>query len=220
MKEEYEHPLAALDVARKFTGRPIPRRPVRVIVGAPELAAGWLLARYLTSVRDRRSAEVARDDPKWAAIRSRLDAPGADQYLHGDEIDKYGEVLRRIESRWPFRLRYWLDGHSLLRRYDQLAAMVQRGRRGWADEDLWGLDTYLCGVAAGAFRQIAELSFGWNNRDWPTHDDWLAELHHLAAKLDQLEAQIGADGSIKGAEDTFDEIASVLRKAVGHLRVD
>ena len=37
---------------------------------------------------------------------------------------------------------------------------IQRGRRGWADSDLWGLNTHLERILAGALVQLANTSHG------------------------------------------------------------
>jgi hypothetical protein len=218
--DRYYPPSPPLSVARSFNDLPEPRRPLRTVIGLPERLCGRLLTRYLALIVDRRERDAARTDPAWAALMARLNTPGADGFLHGDdEIAKHSEIYDRVHVGWPFQAERWLDKHSLLRRYDRLAGMVQRGKRGWADEDLWGFDYYLAGVIAGAVRQIADLSFGWSDRLWPTHEEWVAELRKLADNLDQLVVHYDED-NYDEAEALCDEILAVLRKAYGHLRID
>ncbi len=52
-------------------------------------------------------------------------------------------------SEWRYRLRHRLWG------------FFQRGWRGWADHDVWGLDHYLAGVMAGALWRLADTHHGY-----------------------------------------------------------
>ena len=52
-------------------------------------------------------------------------------------------------SHWRFWFRY------------RLWSFFQRGWRGWADNDIWSYDKYLCRTIAPALRQLAEDSHGF-----------------------------------------------------------
>lgn len=50
---------------------------------------------------------------------------------------------------------HWLDPRTY---YYDLRAFYQRGRRGWADRDLWSLDDYLAGWMGDALHKLNEDS--------------------------------------------------------------
>lgn len=129
---------------------------------------------------------------------------------------------RRLLAGRSVRIATMLERHSLLRSYDEAFGFVQRGRRGWADSDLWAFDEYLTAVLAGGVRQIAGLSFGWNDRVWATHEEWVAELRQLADDLDALHSHLAEQGALADddAERRCDAVFASLRRAYGHLRVD
>lgn len=52
-------------------------------------------------------------------------------------------------SEWRYRVRHRLWG------------FFQRGWRGYADHDVWGLDHYLAGVMAGGLRRLADTHHGF-----------------------------------------------------------
>lgn len=54
-------------------------------------------------------------------------------------------------------LRWLLDAHSPRRRYYDLKAFYQRGRRGYSDSDLWDGDRYLLRVMVGMLEQFREV---------------------------------------------------------------
>lgn len=55
---------------------------------------------------------------------------------------------------WPW-WKHWLDPRTYW--YD-LITFYQRGRRGWADRDLWSLDLYLAGWMGDALHKMQEVS--------------------------------------------------------------
>jgi hypothetical protein len=215
-RETYEHTWGPLDVARRVNDLHVPRRPVRALVGLPEQVVGRLLARYLSVVNTRRYNQVARVDDRWRVLLGRLRAEDGKSWLDPVDVDTYHSVLDEVVTGWAFELRGWLRGHSLLKRYDLLTAMVQRGRRGWADDDLWGLEHYLAIVLSGSLRQIAELSFCWSPRASSSHEDWVAELRRLADSIEELN---GCRESGEEAELLLDEVFAGLRRAWGCLHV-
>lgn len=62
---------------------------------------------------------------------------------------------------------------------------IQRGRRGWSDEDLWGFDHYLAKVIATGFEALADRTHGWpQGDDFPEFEDFQRFLRQIAADLD------------------------------------
>lgn len=45
--------------------------------------------------------------------------------------------------------------------FHRLRWFIQRGRRGWSDDDLWNLDYYLASVLAGSLRALDERGVGF-----------------------------------------------------------
>jgi hypothetical protein len=187
----YVRPQAPLDVARRINGLPLPERPLRRLVGLPEESVGRLCG--LVAQRHER------------AVAARTGPGQPDCTPH-----------------WSARLGDWIDSRGLLRRYDRLVGDFQRSRRGWAESDLWSLDYHTCVMLAGAVRTIADLSFGWREELWPTHDEWVADLRRLADDLDLLADRLSEEGVLDTEDDeaVCDRVFAMLRKSVGHLRVD
>lgn len=222
MFDDHRPPSAPLSTARSLNGIPKPRRQLRVLIGVPEQICGWFLAAvgYVVTLGD---LEAASTGPSPAPFPDRTDeAAGGVIPSRGQGGAGYRQTVRRSCMRGLLRLQHSLDDHSLLSHYDRLTTMIQRGRRGWGDDDLWGLDNYLTGVLSGAVRQIADLSFGWSDRLWPSHEEWVADLRRLADNLDWLHAHLDEHGALSDpqAEAVCDEVFAMLRKAYGHLRVD
>jgi hypothetical protein len=215
-REEYHPKDAPLDVARHINKLDLPRRPVRTVVGLPEQAAGRLLARYLTVVRTHRFDQAAKADEQWRILLDHLRSKDGNCYINSADSDLYGRVLDQVDTGWAFDLQGWLESHSLLEQYDRLAGMVQRGRRGWADDDLWGLESRLAKALSGSLRQIVELSFCWPDRVWDTHEEWVVELRRLADRCEEL-AALEEDGD--ETAELVDEVFAGLRSAWGCLHV-
>lgn len=44
--------------------------------------------------------------------------------------------------------------------FDRIRDFIQRGRRGWADSDVWSVDEYLCRILPPMLRKIKEGNVG------------------------------------------------------------
>ena len=44
--------------------------------------------------------------------------------------------------------------------YRTIKKFIQRGRRGWADEDIWAFDSYLCDVVIGGLKHLKNNLYG------------------------------------------------------------
>lgn len=62
--------------------------------------------------------------------------------------------------------------------------LMERGRKGFNREDVWGFNTYLAGVIAGGVRELAEAGNGYPMRLSGQGDSglrrWQAILHEIA----------------------------------------
>jgi len=198
-------------------------RPLRALIVAPEQIYGRILERATAWVVTRREHRAARSDPVWAEMLARNTAAGGWHVMRDDdEIRKDREIARLVYAGWLFDVDRWLERHSLLRCYDRIEARWQRSRRGWADEDLWDFDGYLSRVIVDAVRHLAEFSFGWDQRRWPSHEDWVAELRRLADTLEGVPSPLADDRAVSEdeAEALTDEAFAVLRRLWGDMRLD
>lgn len=81
---------------------------------------------------------------------------------------------------WRYQVRYLAWG------------FVQRGWRGWADRDVWGMDHHLAGIIAPMLRRLADNAHGYPGRHpgqtdndcFETFEDWQAWLREKAEWFD------------------------------------
>lgn len=62
---------------------------------------------------------------------------------------------------------------------------IQRGKRGYADCDLWNLDTYLEGVMSKGLRGLAKMTSGYPN-SYETFDSWQKQLNDIADLVEKF----------------------------------
>lgn len=113
-----------------------------------------------------------------------------------------------------YRWRAWrLWGPVWLRRTLRvrgIRAFVQRGRRGWADEDLWQFDHHLGRVISGGLRQMAATTAGWpaGEPEFDSFEDWQRFLVGIA---DDLDAWVADDSDFmdRGA---FERARAAMRR--------
>ena len=65
---------------------------------------------------------------------------------------------------------------STVRRY------LQRGKRGYADSDIWNLDFFILSWLPEALDQLADTTFSFPGPPW-THESWKTFLKHHAAVM-------------------------------------
>jgi len=162
---------------------------------------GWQFARA-----DRRCAA----DPEWAAIEARRhDGSGRvilfsdERGLGPDEFDRQREIRDRVApDPWWMPAARAVRGRPVRRARRTVLALVQRARRGWADQDTWSLDGYLCRSTAGALRHLADHAHGWPGTDtYPQPEVWQSALHKAAAAMDAWERHETAVGEDEQAEE-------------------
>ena len=83
-----------------------------------------------------------------------------------------------------YRLFRWHLNPMILVR--KIKWFIQRGRRGYADCDVWRLSDYLCVVMRDSIRQLVEQAHGWpvNEVLFATFEDWQKTLERVADGLD------------------------------------
>lgn len=103
------------------------------------------------------------------------------------EVKSFEDILEPIlrKRRW-YELAFWTIRWKLedaLRSpktlYRAVKRFIQRGRRGWADEDVWNLDHYLSGVIAGTLKHLADTSHSYPLQ-YGDFDSWRTTLLVMA----------------------------------------
>ena len=71
---------------------------------------------------------------------------------------------------------------------------IQRGKRGYADCDVWDLGHYSTKIISAGLKKMAVKSHGWPAVDpWPNYEDWTSALTRVANGLDHYVAAINVD---------------------------
>lgn len=132
--------------------------------------------------------ERAMEDPVYAAEENlRRTETGSWLMLDSDNgftMDRYiahTDLFDKINPT-PFwiKLHHWRDRKGLRYRYVKrnLQAFWQRGRRGYADTDLWSFDSYLAGVLVKALAQLRDTTHGYPS-GLDTPEEWAAILTQM-----------------------------------------
>lgn len=86
------------------------------------------------------------------------------------------------DNRW----RDWVNPFRCLKNwYDKVRWTYQRASRGYADCDIWSLDSYLAEWLLDALRDISELTPGYPAD--MTMDQWEKELEEMACAFELLQ---------------------------------
>jgi hypothetical protein len=104
-----------------------------------------------------------------------------DKRLHPTWKDRLADIFY-----WPFyRL---VKYHNPFRYCREVKWFLQRGKRGWADCDVWGLDDYLAGWLPDALKQLSEDTHGYpaslcDEENDPSGDAGFAEWREILAQI-------------------------------------
>jgi len=93
---------------------------------------------------------------------------------------------------------------------------IQRGKRGYADCDLWNFDTYLEKVLSKGLRDFAKNASGYPG-GFDTFENWQVQLNNIADLIEKFNPDncIDWDKDIgRAAWEDADEEASIAREAV------
>lgn len=135
-----------------------------------------------------------------------------------------GPAIRRWLRNHPrgglfgYNLWYWLThphkfpGRAIWYVKSEIVRFWQRGRRGWGDQDAWGLDSYILSWLPDAIDYVAENSVGYDPRYCDCPDQWACEkhvehfdayasdLHDIAENLRRARPFLVSDDALSDAE--------------------
>ena len=142
-------------------------------------------------------------DELMAEIEAKRNRPGIRQKIINYMDDHFSYGRYRILA-WKSWIPRWFKRtiHAV-----PVREFIQRGRRGWADSDTWGLDSYINRVTGEALVYMVETNFGWpgEQSDWPTSEEW--DAYCLTMSRDML------DWSLDWREETAEENRARFDKA-------
>ncbi len=92
-------------------------------------------------------------------------------------------ILRRSIDAWHWTRRAWRDVRKPPP-WRRVKWNLQRMRRGWADCDVWSLDSYIAQLLSGAVLKLADgHAYPGDGTEWDTPEKWDAHLKDLSARL-------------------------------------
>jgi len=75
------------------------------------------------------------------------------------EFERFSKLSDAAYRSWYF-LKKLFTGRYVKDRYREVKWFIQRGRRGYSDQDVWGIDTYLANWLPMALRQLSKTKHG------------------------------------------------------------
>ncbi len=145
---------------------------------------------YLKFVYTPRLKRRFRADPEWV----RLDAEAerrfaATGYCAGEILEAQWAIERKYKPAkrpWMLRPHRWSKWTDWAAHRRALTVFVQRGRRGFAYQDLWALNRYLADVISKSVDQlrVQGTQQGWGRPGELTDDEWEDVLRRITAGME------------------------------------
>ena len=102
-----------------------------------------------------------------------------------DTIEKWEKREKRIKKNHPvwYKLRYlYYNSKRMLEEIRlfprRIKWFIQRGKRGWADCDTWGLDFYLADIIENSIQYLKKNKYGYPND--LTEGKWIDILNEIS----------------------------------------
>ena len=133
----------------------------------------------------------------------------------GQRLDSIMERVQAEREAWPiWKKAYmqfrWKIAQPVRRFPREVRWFVQRGRRGWSDYDLWGMDGHIARVNIEMLAELRRVAHGYptgltrgDEEAWLTDDDRARRWPEIQA----IDAQIGFEG---GPNDGFERWCAML----------
>lgn len=82
---------------------------------------------------------------------------------------------------WRHPINWWENIKLFFR---QFKWAWQRATRGFADWDIWNLDSSILNYLSGTLKQLSEIACGWpGNKQFPKYEDWTSFLKEMSEKF-------------------------------------
>jgi len=129
---------------------------------------------------DNFAEKRAMRDPEYAAFENRKKKSNL---FHEGDLEEFFEHIKHFEelnpwwsaySKWHWRVR------SIPGLPKEIKWFVQRGRRGYADCDVWNLNNYLAKIIVGGAEQLRDIAHGFPAEEDMTYEQWQRELTMIA----------------------------------------
>ncbi len=127
--------------------------------------------------------------------------------------DMIEEILTRKPTLWS-RFMWKMRRLRKLPRdsYFKIKWFIQRGKRGWADVDVWSLDYYFAKVIRDSTLHLEKTDHGHPSN--LTSEEWSLILKTISSGFDDYIKQQYSDDM---SEDEIDELFILFRKYYRHL---
>jgi hypothetical protein len=90
----------------------------------------------------------------------------------------YNNVFKQLYSPWRYPSNWIGNIRLFFRRYKWA---YQRAKRGYADCDIWDMDSWLLTLFHDSLNHLADNHCGWpGNEDFPEDEDWTKYLKEMA----------------------------------------
>ena len=88
-----------------------------------------------------------------------------------------------------------------------IKSFYQRGKRGYADCDVWNLDMYLVKVMGGAINRLAETTHSYPN-GYEEYEDWTKDLKDIAELITKLYPDDNVNWDLEGSQfrENYDKV--------------
>lgn len=138
-----------------------------------------------------------------------------------------GFIARLRAGRWRYYVTLPVEWPK--DRYADLVAFWQRGRRGWADRDVWNLDAHLAAIIPQMLRHMADTTYSFHSNetgdivmhsvDVDGNEDegerWKAYLRDWAQAFDDYREASTSDHALRYS--TYGPVIKRMHELLDHL---
>lgn len=115
-------------------------------------------------------------------IQTQSNKPKLQEFDYKDAMKELQEEIKREESSFPYRMykklyRFIWNGFYLGDLKRDIVAFIQRGKRGWANRDVWGFGAYLSQILKDGLYHLKENKCGYPGN--MTEGQWVDALNKM-----------------------------------------
>lgn len=158
----------------------------------------------------QREIDVLRQDISYERELHDKGHVGFDEFIAHEKT--YPSIYRRAQS---FYYKCYRGVRNVRHAPYEVKYFVQRGRRGWSDQDLWNVDVFLVDMLVGALEQYKKESFG-HPAD-TTEEDWETTIDEIIWGLRQYQLfwdnwhELKIDDYIQAEKEAMNALARSFR---------